>query len=103
MCDLNNEDDISVIRIADENFPYYIMKTTTCVVQLRKSHVDKWGSEFSAGNQILFVNVKASFYLLLIISTCELTKVVVLNYSGKKEETSKSLANKCKKLQRNEK
>ena len=35
--------------------------------------------------------------------TCELTKVVVLNYSGKNEETSKTVANRCKKLQRNEK
>jgi len=42
------------IRIADENFPYlYIMKSTTCVVQLRKCHVDKWGSEFSAGDEVL--------------------------------------------------
>jgi len=41
------------IRTADKNVPYYIMKSTTCVVQLRKSHVDKWGSEFSAGNQVL--------------------------------------------------
>jgi len=29
------------------------MKSTTCVVQLRKSHVDNWGSEFSAGDQVL--------------------------------------------------
>jgi len=36
-------DDISAICTADENFPYYIMKSTTCIVQLRKSHVDKWG------------------------------------------------------------
>jgi len=51
----------------------------------------------------LLFNVKASFYYLLIILTCELTKVVVLNYSGKNEETSKTVANRCKKLQRNEK
>jgi len=49
----------------------------------------------------LLFNVKVSFYLLLIISTCELTKVVVLNYSGKNEKTSKTVANRCKKLQRN--
>jgi len=41
------------IRTADENFPYCIMKSTTCVVQLRISYVDKWGSEFSAGDQVL--------------------------------------------------
>ena len=42
------------IRTADKNFPYYIMKSTTCVVQLRESHVDKWGgSEFSPGDQVL--------------------------------------------------
>ena len=41
------------IRTADKNFPYYIMKSTTCIVQLRKSHVDKWESEFSAGDQVL--------------------------------------------------
>jgi len=29
------------------------MKSTTGVVQLTKSHVDKWGSEFSAGDQVL--------------------------------------------------
>ena len=52
LCDLINEDDISAIRTADENFPYFIMKSTTCIVQLRKSHVDKCGSEISAGNQI---------------------------------------------------
>jgi len=46
---LINEDDILAIRTSDECFPYYIMKSTTCVVQLRKSYVDKWGSEFSAG------------------------------------------------------
>jgi len=51
----------------------------------------------------LLFNVKASFCLLLIISTCELTKVVVLNYSGKDEETSTTVANKCEKLKRNEK
>jgi len=44
------------IRKADENFPHYIMKSTTGVVQLRKSHVDKWGSEFRAGNQVLHGN-----------------------------------------------
>ena len=47
------ENDTLAIRTADKNFPYYIMKSTTCVVQLRKSHVDKWGSEFSAGDQVL--------------------------------------------------
>jgi len=41
------------IRTADKNFPYYIMKSTTCLVQLRKSHVDKKGSEFSSGDQVL--------------------------------------------------
>jgi len=40
---------------------------------------------------------------LIIILTCELTKVVVLNYSGKNEKTSKTVANRCKNLQRNEK
>jgi len=39
----------------------------------------------------LLFNVKALFYQLLIISTCKLTKGVVLNYSGKNEETSKQL------------
>jgi len=53
MAYLLNEDDILAIRTADENFLYYIMKSTTCVVQLRKSGVDKWGSEFSVGDQIL--------------------------------------------------
>jgi len=49
-----NEDDILAIRTADKNFTYYIMKWTTCVVQLRTSHVDKWwGSEFSPGDQVL--------------------------------------------------
>jgi len=51
-----NEDDILAICTADKNFTYYIMKSTTCVVQLRKSHVDKWGgggSEFSPGDQVL--------------------------------------------------
>jgi len=48
-----NEDDILAIRTADEKFPYYIMKSTTCVEQVRKSHVDQWGSEFSAGDQVL--------------------------------------------------
>ena len=43
----------------------------------------------------LLFNVKASFYLLLIISTCELTKVVVLNDFGKNEENSKTVANRC--------
>jgi len=41
------------IRTADENFPHYIMKSTTCVVQLRKSHVDKWGSQKSPGDQVI--------------------------------------------------
>jgi len=41
------------ISTADKNFPYFIMKSTTCVVQLRKSHVDNWGLEFSAGDQVL--------------------------------------------------
>jgi len=41
LCDLINEDAILAIRTADENFPYYIMKSTTCVVQWRKSHVEK--------------------------------------------------------------
>jgi len=41
------------IGTPDENFPYYIMKSTTCVVLLRKSHVDKWGSEFSPGDQVI--------------------------------------------------
>ena len=41
LCDLINADDMLAIRTADENFPFYIMKSTTCVVQLRKSYVDK--------------------------------------------------------------
>ena len=50
LCELMNEDDsLAIVRMADKNFPYFIVKSTTCVVQLRKSHVDKWGSEFSAG------------------------------------------------------
>jgi len=49
----------------------------------------------------LLFNVKVSFYQLFILSTCELTKVVVLYYSRKNEETSKTVANRCKKLQRN--
>jgi len=53
MCDLINEDAILAIRTADENFPYYITKSTTCVVQLMKSHIDKWGSEFSPGDQVI--------------------------------------------------
>jgi len=40
------------VRTADKNFPYFIMNSTTYVVQLRKSHVDNWGSEFSAGDQV---------------------------------------------------
>ena len=28
------------------------MKSTTCVVQLWKSHVDNWGSEFSPGDEV---------------------------------------------------
>ena len=39
LCGLIHEDDILAIRTADEYFLYYIMKSTTCVVQLRKSHV----------------------------------------------------------------
>ena len=35
--------------------------------------------------------------------TCELTKAVVLNYSGQNKETSKTVATRCKKLQQNEK
>ena len=42
MCDLINEDAILAIRTADENFPYYIMKSTTCK-----------GSEFSPDDQVL--------------------------------------------------
>ena len=53
LCDLIKEDDILAIRTADENFPNYIMNSTTRVVQLWKSHVDRWGSEFSAGDQVL--------------------------------------------------
>jgi len=53
LCDLINADDTLAIRTADENFPYYIMKSTTGVVQLRKSHVDKWGSGFSSGDQVI--------------------------------------------------
>jgi len=55
MCGLINEDGILAIRTADENFAYYIMKSTTCVVRMRKSHVDKWGSEFSSGDQYYMV------------------------------------------------
>jgi len=29
------------------------MQSTTFVVQLRKSQVDQWGSEFSPGDQVL--------------------------------------------------
>jgi len=44
LCDLINEDAILAIRTPDEIFPYYIMKSTTCVVQLRKSLKASWSA-----------------------------------------------------------
>jgi len=53
LCDFINDNDMLAIRTADENFPYYVMKSTTGVVQLRKAHVDKWGSEFRPGDKVI--------------------------------------------------
>jgi len=75
LCDLINEDDILAIHTADKRFPYYIMKSTTCVVQLRKSHVDNWGSEFSAGDQVLhgynYEQVKNDFLHQRLVKTIQ--------------------------------
>ena len=53
LCDLINEDDILAIRSADKKIHITSWNQQRVLYSCRKSHVDKWGSEFSAGDQIL--------------------------------------------------